>query len=91
MNNSAEKENFLAEIGEFAKSLTDFVSTNAGDWSIKDLLILIKVYTPFLLTLRLFQKYLKSNFSQSSVNLLKKWGMMLSSQRSRIGTQTYHL
>jgi len=43
---SKTKEKFLKQLKEFAKSLTDYVSTNSGEWSIKGFIDIEKnVYT----------------------------------------------
>ena len=40
------KDEFLAKLKEFAKTLNDYVSTNSGDWSIKGFIDVDKnIYT----------------------------------------------
>ncbi len=64
------------------------------NWEIgklKDLLIQIKIFIQFHQILKLFQKFLKSNFSLGLKHLLRKMGMKSLLLKNKIGILIYLL
>ncbi len=85
------KQNFIEKLKVFATELTDHVTTQLGDWKIKGFIDIDKNIYTISSDTKLFQKFLKSNFSLSLKHLLRKMGMKSLLLKNKIGILIYLL
>lgn len=74
---SKTKKIFLNRLKKFAEILTEYVSTESGEWTIKGFIDIDKIFIRFPQIQKSSPKSLKFNYSQNSKNLLKKMDMIL--------------
>ncbi len=85
------KQSFIEKLKVFATELTDHVTTQLGDWKIKGFIDTDKNIYTISSVLKLFQKFLKSNFSLSLKHLLRKMVMKSLLLKNKIGILIYLL
>ncbi len=84
-----EKTRFINGLQEFANELTNYVSTNSGDWSIKGFIDIDKNIYSISTDTKIISKILEIQLFPMFQKFADGWGMRLSFRRSKTGIPTY--